>query len=111
MSAVIILFILITISSAGQITFKYAAHFKGRLDISGKKINPIFLLAIAIYAIVPFIINSSFSFFTLKEVQAYMALNYCLVSLVAWRLFNEKLGLKKIIGILLISGGVYIFNS
>lgn len=111
MTASTILVILILISTAGQITFKYAAHHQLRLTVYRWRVNPLFLLAIAIYAIVPFIINSSFNYYPLKEVQAFMALNYCLVSLLAWKLFDEKLGLKKVFGILLISAGVYIFNS
>lgn len=98
----------------GQVLFKLTSGTTGGLDargLAGLLVNPIFITAIALYAV-----GTIIWIFVLKQVPltiaySFMGLTFCFVPLLAQYFLGEALTLRYLLGVLLIIGGMVAINS
>lgn len=100
--------------ASGQVLFKLTSATTGGLDargLTGLLFNPIFIAAIALYAI-----GTIIWIFVLKQVPltiaySFMGLTFCFVPLLAQYFLGEALTLRYLLGVMLIVGGMIAINS
>ena len=100
----------------GQISLKYGVRGEGKL--TGFNIqflhaffNPWVLLGLLSYAVSSLFWLISISQAELSFVYPFISLNFALIALLSWLIFNDTMGLYRILGIFLICLGVMLVSQ
>jgi multidrug transporter EmrE-like cation transporter len=109
------LFMAVVLCSASQLCWKYATMGvpEGASAVQTLALtfsNPIFWCAAALYIWQFFNWMMVLKYADLSFAQPIMACTYVVVGLAAWLVFRESLPPHRIIGILMILGGVYLIS-
>jgi drug/metabolite transporter (DMT)-like permease len=102
-------FIIVVFTSIGHLLLKIAAI---RVSESGGRIYtyPLSILGYSIFAAVAFMSIYAMKGFDLKEFFALNSLTYICIPVLAYLVLRESFTRNKIIGVVIISVGVLLFN-
>jgi len=95
--------------AAGQVLFKFVALGMQNTDtVLDSKVLVPFVAALALYAVVTLVWIWVLQFVPLSLAYPFMALSFVLVPVASWLLLAEQLGVRYIVGVLLIGAGVLL---
>lgn len=100
--------------SAGQVLFKLTSARAGALSAAGllgMLLDPYLIAAFAIYGFGTVVWVFVLKTVPLTVAYPFMALTFCAVPLLAWSMLGEPLGLRYILGTVLIMAGLVVVNA
>lgn len=110
------LFMFALIVAAGQLAFKYVARGLGEVAGFGPILrhlafNPWFIGALALYGIATLLWILTLREMPLSKAYVFIALAFALVPIGAAIFFEESLGIRYCVGLLLVIAGVMVIGS
>lgn len=102
---------------AGVVFLAALAHILIKLGARNKKdwirsfFNPLTILGLITFILVTLLNLYALRAIKLKYAASWYGLTYILVVFFSWKFLRERLDLFKILGVLFIAGGIFIFSS
>jgi multidrug transporter EmrE-like cation transporter len=115
MKGIVYIFICILLNVAGQTSIKYGTNTVGELSLGISKLGPFFvtvlkqpfiLLGFILYGISAFFWIGALSRTELSFAYPFLSVGYVLILLISWRFFGEAINVYRILGMVLIAGGM-----
>ena len=116
MKGIIYILICIILNVAGQTSIKYGTNVVGELSLGITKLGsffvtvlkqPFILLGFILYGISAFFWIGALSKSELSFAYPFLSIGYVLIFFISWRLFGEAINISRLIGVLLIIGGMF----
>ena len=111
MKGIFYLLLMIVGNTSGQVFMKFAGKKMDSFKIKKLILNYYIYLAFICIALVPFTVNLSLDFYPLSTVYSITGFYYLLIPLAGKLFFKENITKLKLLGIILIFIGVFIYNS
>jgi multidrug transporter EmrE-like cation transporter len=116
MKGIVYILICIILNVAGQTSIKYGTRIVGELSLAFSKLGnffvtvikqPFIMLGILLYGISAFFWIGALSKSELSFAYPFLSVAYILILFISWRLFGEAINMFRLIGVLLIIGGMF----
>lgn len=120
MRPLFLLYISIFLAALGQISMKFGLNRLGGLTLSRENfillffaifLNPLIVLALAIYGVSAFLWSVGLSRVPLSTAYPLVSLSYVGIFLFSWLFFHENISGLKILGLALICLGVFLLSK
>jgi multidrug transporter EmrE-like cation transporter len=115
MKGIVYIIICILLNVAGQTSIKYGTKTVGELSLGLSHLGsffitvfkqPFILLGFILYGISAFFWIGALSRTELSFAYPFLSIGYVLILLISWRFFGEAINMYRILGMVLIAGGM-----
>lgn len=119
MRPLILIFTSVLLGALGQVSMKKGMMYLGSISLKFSTLfpslarmltSPFVLLGIFLYAVSTIFWLTVLSRVDLSYAYPMISISYVLVLILSWVFFNERLAFMRILGILLICGGVFVIS-